>query len=330
MVMMGQDFMQLTPLTNTLQAPHARRALKGETPDAEKVKALKPAHPPGSEEDKSGKTDLYKRMLQKTRHIQLENRRLRRRSPQNRDRGGRGLCLNPAAVQKGATNDGNPTGEQSPSLTSNNNFINFCVSSFGKVGGAVIMNGVQQPDKPGCNGVVMGMVPDKNHMPACKFTSPKNLDTVKADVTLEITLTVRNIVLGIFTNPKTTYLQGPVQLDPDSKNVLGHTHIVVQPIESLDSTNIPDPSLFIFFKGVDNAAKNDQVSVKIDRGLPEGFYRISTITTAANHQPISSPIAQRSIYDDIIYITAKKDGAAAGGSAEKKDGGAETKGGNNT
>ncbi|KNZ56544.1 hypothetical protein VP01_237g11 [Puccinia sorghi] len=305
--------------------PHTTRALKEETTDAEKDSARKPAHPTGSEEDESGKIHLYKRMLKKTRHIQLENRRLRRRSPQNRGgEGGNGLCLNPAAVQKGAFNDGNPKDGQAPSLTSTNNFINFCVSSFGKVGGAVIMNGVQQPDKPGCNGVVMGMVPDKNHMPACKFISPKNLDTIKANTTLTITLQVRNIILGVFTNPKNTYLQAPVQLDPDTKSVLGHTHVVVQPIDSLDSTKIPDPTLFIHFKGVDAGAKDEKVSVTFDDGVPEGTYRISTITTAANHQPISSPIAQRSIFDDIIYITATKDGSPPkqdGGSADKNGAG---------
>ncbi|OAV99628.1 hypothetical protein PTTG_25231 [Puccinia triticina 1-1 BBBD Race 1] len=274
-----------------------------------------------SEEDDSAPIDLYTRMLQKTRRIQLENRRLRKRSPKGGDKGGDGggqrggggggnnadknQCLVQGAIQNGAFTDGKPTGAQSPSLTSPNNFINFCLTSFGKVGGAEIMNGKQLEKKPGCNGIVMGMVPDQNHMPSCKFIKPKNLDEIPAKKPFTITLKVRNIVLGVFTNPKNTYLQGPVQLDPETKSVLGHTHVVIQPINSLDSTDVPDPTVLVFFKGVDGPAKKEEVIVDVKDGLEPGFYRISTITTAANHQPISSPVARRSIYDDIIYVTAK-------------------------
>ncbi|PLW15807.1 hypothetical protein PCANC_14988 [Puccinia coronata f. sp. avenae] len=309
----------LSSVSHFLQEKHTETTSKDETIKIERYEpqssitasdVFTKASSPEPEDTDSGKIDLYKRMLLKTRHIHLENQRLMRRSPQNGRKGdkkkdgeGRILSLNSFAVQKGALTDGKPTGEQAPSLTSKNNFINFCVSSFGKIGGAVIMNGIQQPDKPGCNGVVMGMVPDKNHMPACKFISPKNLDVIKANQTLEVFLKVRNIILGVFTNPKNTYLQGPVQLDPDTKSVLGHTHVVVQQIDCLESINIPDPTMFIFFKGIDNAAKDDVVSVKIEGGLPKGFFRISSVTTAGNHQPISSPVAQRSSFDDGAFFS---------------------------
>lgn len=251
--------------------------------------------------------DLHKRMLKKTRHITEYNRRLRRRSPQNGGANNKGvrMTLDPRAVQSNAFTDGIEAKGQAPSLISKNNFINFCISRFGKVGGAIIMNGKQLTDKPACNGVVMGMVPDKNHMPACKFIQPTNLEVVPANKDLRVVLALRNLIVGVFTNPKKTYLDAPVQIDPETKNVLGHTHIVAQSIDSLNSTAIPDPSLFFFFKGIDEAAENGKVSVVIDKGLPKGFWRLSTINTAANHQPISSPIAQRSIYDDIIYITAE-------------------------
>ncbi|POW21289.1 hypothetical protein PSHT_02574 [Puccinia striiformis] len=265
--------------------------------------------PAGSEHANSVTIDLYKRMLQKTRHIRIENRRLRRRSPQNNNNNNKkkpSLCLREKLLQRGAFTDGKPTGGQAASLTSNNNFINFCDSRFARVAGEInIMDGKQQTDKPACNGVVMGMVPDKKHMPSCKFISPRNLDKVKVNESLTIKLKVRNIVLGVFTNPKNTYLAGPVQLDPDTLSVLGHTHIVVQPIDALNSVEVIDPTKFFFFKGIDNAAVDDVVSVTVDCGLPAGVYKISTVTTAANHQPISSAVAQRGSFDDIIYITAE-------------------------
>jgi hypothetical protein len=190
----------LSSVSYFLQEKHTETTSKDETIKIERYEpqssitasdVFTKASSPEPEDTDSGKIDLYKRMLLKTRHIHLENQRLMRRSPQNGRKGdkkkdgeGRILSLNSFAVQKGALTDGKPTGEQAPSLTSKNNFvstffkkkkslehgklfsdvlhlcfqINFCVSSFGKIGGAVIMNGIQQPDKPGCNGVVMGMV----------------------------------------------------------------------------------------------------------------------------------------------------------------------------
>ncbi|KAG0150541.1 hypothetical protein CROQUDRAFT_652132 [Cronartium quercuum f. sp. fusiforme G11] len=218
------------------------------------------------------------------------------------------LTLDQSALQKGSMQDGKEQGKNfKPSLTSKNNFINFCLSPNGKVGGALIMDGKQTKTKPACNGIVWGMIPSQDKIPACKFHSPKNLETVGANKDLVISINAKNIILGHFTNPATTYFSAPAQLDPKTLLMLGHLHVVVHKMTSLDSDQILDPLEFKFFKGVDDALDKDgRVSVTIKDGLDEGFYRIATIMGAANHQPIGTSLAQRGSNDDMIYIVVKK------------------------
>lgn len=51
--------------------------------------------------------------------------------------------------------------------------------------------------------------------------------------------------------------------------------------------------MFVFFKGV-----NDQVdgkgglSATVTGGLPEGMYRVCTMASGSNHQPVLMPVAQ--------------------------------------
>lgn len=45
------------------------------------------------------------------------------------------------------------------------------------------------------------------------------------------------------------YFSAPQQLDPKSKTVIGHAHLVIQRISALDTTLPADPTQFVFFKG---------------------------------------------------------------------------------
>jgi transcription initiation factor TFIID subunit 15 len=106
---------------------------------------------------------------------------------------------------------------------------------------------------------------------------------------------------------QTDYL-APAQVD-GSGTLIGHTHIVVQPMfalcqdefrmlirfnsNSADSTDIRDSSKFVFFKGVNDAGNNGVVSVEVTPGLPAGTYTIGSLNAAANHQPPLPAIAQR-------------------------------------
>jgi hypothetical protein len=60
--------------------------------------------------------------------------------------------------------------------------------------------------------------------------------------------------------------------------------------------------VFAFFKGLNGKAENGILTADVTKGLPAGFYRLGSINTAANHQPVIVPIAQHGGLDDYIYV----------------------------
>jgi hypothetical protein len=102
-------------------------------------------------------------------------------------------------------------------------------------------------------------------------------------------------------NAQQNYFAAPQTLN-DGGQIVGHSHIVVQQLTSLTDTTPGDPSKFAFFKGLNAAAVNGIVSANVTSGLPAGFYRISSINTAANHQPVLVAVAQHDSLDDHIYV----------------------------
>lgn len=106
---------------------------------------------------------------------------------------------------------------------------------------------------------------------------------------------------GDFTNPDTTYFAAPQQLNKEGQ-IKGHNHITIEAIDSINSTKPLDPSTFIYFKGLNAAAVDGQLSANVSNGLPAGVYRISTITTGANHQCASVPVAQRGSTEDAVIV----------------------------
>lgn len=210
--------------------------------------------------------------------------------------------LQEAARQSASAQDGSPTGNMAPSLTSPDNFINFCVSEAAL--GAPIMNGVQARTGYSCNGIPMGMVPAPEKYPSCKFVFPINFSGIRADTTFNVIVKINNMVSGSFTNPASTYFSAPQQLSRETLQVIGHAHIVAQKIPALDSTEPLDPTVFSFFKGIDTSVGVDGTStVPVPNGLPAGTYRLSTMVSASNHQPVLSGMAQRGSFDDVVYFT---------------------------
>ncbi|EGG09545.1 uncharacterized protein MELLADRAFT_95948 [Melampsora larici-populina 98AG31] len=210
--------------------------------------------------------------------------------------------LHRSARQSASAQDGSPTGNMTGSLTSSNNFINFCVSK--EALGAKLMNGSQSAHNYSCNGIPMGMIPAPDQFPSCKFVHPINFSNLKANTTFNIILKIKNMVTGKFTNPTNTYFSAPQQISPKSKQVIGHAHVVIQKISTLNSTKTVNPTKFSFFKGIDTSVGKDNTSfVEVTNGLPVGSYRLSSMLSAANHQPILSGVAQRGTFDDVVYFT---------------------------
>ena len=202
-------------------------------------------------------------------------------------------------IAKGFANNGQdvPSPGQVKSLTSTNNFINFCLT----VPSLNITNG-KQIATGSCNPAPMGVIPSSDNMPSSKFTFPKNLGTLKANQTFTIEMAIRNMQTGFFVNADDNYFAAPQQVNAQGQ-IQGHSHIVIERLTALDQTIPTNPKNFVFFKGLNAAAANGKLNATVPNGLDVGFYKLSSINTASNHQPLLVPIAQHGSLDDAIYVS---------------------------
>jgi len=205
------------------------------------------------------------------------------------------LALDERVICSNFAQDGQADG-QVPSLTSTNNFINFCLTvDLPLTNGQLLKGG-------SCNPAPMGVIPPSTNMPSSKFVTPANLDAVKANMPFEIRMAIKHLDAGHFANPDTNYYAAPQQLN-DQKDVIGHTHFVIEQLSSINTMTVSDPTNFAYFKGVNTPAdENGQVSVNVTDGLPEGVYKLSSINTSSNHAPVNVPVAQRGVLDDQVYV----------------------------
>ncbi|KAF8584919.1 hypothetical protein K439DRAFT_1344580 [Ramaria rubella] len=211
------------------------------------------------------------------------------------------LQLDPALIGSNLAKNGlggNSTeAGQKASDTSKNNFINICAT-----GNTVITNG-QQIQNGSCNQVPMGFIPPVQNQPACKFSNPKNLDVIPANEPFTATMNVIGMEFGTFVNPDTNYFGAPQSLNAQQQ-IIGHSHIVIQTLNTLQDTTPIDPKTFAFFQGLNAAPVNGVLSANVSKGLPDGVYRMCSINTAANHQPVIGPVAQHGSFDDCVYVSA--------------------------
>ncbi|KAF7791575.1 hypothetical protein EIP86_002591 [Pleurotus ostreatoroseus] len=216
------------------------------------------------------------------------------------------LTLDPSVLATGFENNGQAVQEagQVASLTSSNNFINFCAT----VPNLPITNG-QQVKTGSCNPAPMGIIAATTNMPSSKFVFPANGATIPANQNFTIQMAIQNLETGFFVNANENYFSAPQQVN-SAGNVQGHSHVVVEAIDSLSSTTPTDPTKFAFFKGLNAAAVNGIVTADVAGGLPAGTYRLASINTAANHQPVLVAIAQHGSLDDMVYFTVTDGGAA--------------------
>lgn len=114
-------------------------------------------------------------------------------------------------------------------------------------------------------------------------------------------MAIKNLETGNFVNAQANYFAAPQQLNGQGV-IKGHSHVVVEKIDSLTSTQVTNPKQFAFFKGLNAAAQGGILTADVANGLPAGVYRLSSINSAANHQPAIAPVAQHGSLDDIIYV----------------------------
>ncbi|SPO07268.1 uncharacterized protein DNG_09962 [Cephalotrichum gorgonifer] len=202
-------------------------------------------------------------------------------------------CLKQDLIQDASTLTGQEPGTegikpgQAESATDENNFINFC-------DGQEITNG-KQITTGSCNGIPMGRIPAVSNMISAMIANPLSGSQIPSDQTFRISVQIANLKAGNFVNPTTNYYTAPQDLD-DAGNIIGHCHVTVQDIGSLDSTTPPDPSTFAFFKGIDDAGNGQGLlEAVVEGGLPPGTYRVCTMIAAQNHQPVAMPGAKTKV-----------------------------------
>lgn len=171
----------------------------------------------------------------------------------------------------------------------------------------VALTNGQQVEEGSCSSTPMGFLAPKALMPHAKFVFPPNLAVIPPNTPFTFRLAIRNLVTGSFANPDTNFHSGPQETDPGTGEVVGHSHISLQKIPSLASTQPLDPQEFAFFKGLNEKANtNGELTVDLPQGLEVGFYRLASINSATNHQPALVAVAQRGPLDDMVYFEIRE------------------------
>jgi len=155
----------------------------------------------------------------------------------------------------------------------------------------------------------MGDIPAKTSMTSTVILNPPTGgQAIASDTTFNITLQVANLVAGSFTNADATYYAAPQFLSGGV--IVGHTHVTVQDLgANLNPTAALDATQFAFFKGINDAGNGKGLlSAEVTGGLPAGNYRVCTMVSASNHQPVLLPVAQRGSPDDCTKFVVSGDG----------------------
>jgi len=229
--------------------------------------------------------------------------------------------LDPSVIATGFESNGQqvPTAGQVASLTSSNNFINFCALTLPNV---PITNG-QQIKTGSCNPAPMGIIAATTNMPSAKFVSPVNGQDIAPNTAFNVQLAINHLETGNFVNADSNYYSAPQQVN-GAGDIVGHSHITIQNVGSFTSTTPQDPNVFAFFKGLNTAAVNGVITQAVTAGLPAGVYRMCSINTDANHTPCLVAVAQHGALDDCVYFSVGGNGGnnAFGGNATASGAGA--------
>jgi transcription initiation factor TFIID subunit 15 len=184
----------------------------------------------------------------------------------------------------------------------NANFINFCAgktltNGLQVAGGSCngIGNALRAQPTFGfslTNGLVMGDIPSSGNMISTIITNPGPGSTIPANQDFTVDVQIANLVAGSFTNPDSTYYAAPQALQ--GGKIVGHTHVTIQSLgNDIATSTPPDAGTFAFFKGINDAGNgNGGLSAAVAGGLPAGVYRVCTMTSASNHQPVTMPVSR--------------------------------------
>ncbi len=168
----------------------------------------------------------------------------------------------------------------------------------------------------------MGQIPAKTAMVSSIITFPTTgQSVVSSDTTFNISVQMSNLAAGDFTNADATYFSAPQTLVGGV--VTGHTHVTVQDLgKNFNPTTALDATQFAFFKGINDAGNGKGLlQAVVTGGLPAGFYRVCTMASSANHQPVIMPVAQRGTADDCTKFEVSGNGKTANAASNNGSGG---------
>jgi transcription initiation factor TFIID subunit 15 len=166
-----------------------------------------------------------------------------------------------------------------------------------------------------CHFTVMGKIPSTSNMVSSIIISPKPAENIAANKDFTISIQTSGLTAGSFTNAAATYYAAPQELASNGQ-IIGHTHVTVQDMgNSLTPSAALDPNAFVFFKGINDAGNGrGLLSATVTGGLPAGNYRVCTMSSSSNHQPVLMPVAQRGAQDDCQKFTVGGNAATGSGS----------------
>ncbi|KAJ8453679.1 hypothetical protein ONZ45_g19613 [Pleurotus djamor] len=209
------------------------------------------------------------------------------------------LTLDPGVIAAGFSRTGQDVGisGQTSSLTSQNNYINYCLTSS-----RPLMNGTPM-EGGSCNPVPMGILPAAELTPSSKFANPRNGDNIPAGQTFNISLSIRNFQAGALANLDRSFLAAPQQVNSQGL-VLGYAKVVIEALDGFNQTNATDPTKFAFFQHMNGLLREEgMLTTDVTGGLPDGYYRLSSMLSASNSQPVLSTISQHGAINDAVYFT---------------------------
>jgi len=152
-----------------------------------------------------------------------------------------------------------------------------------------------------CSSQVQGEIPAVDRMVSTLIITPRNGQKFVAGKNFTAVVAVRNFKTGFFSDAVNDYYDQAQTLD--NKGVVqGHSHITIQ---KLSGNNVPDPTVFAFFKGLNLGAVNGKLTQVVNLPLA-GLYRICTMSSSFTHQPVIMPVAQRGAQDDCVRFTVVK------------------------
>lgn len=92
---------------------------------------------------------------------------------------------------------------------------------------------------------------------------------------------------GFFANPASNYFAAPQTVN-DQGFLKGHSHVVIEPVDSFKSDNPLNPLDFAFFKGLNAGAVDGVLSTEVTDGLSPGVYKLSSVSEGLVYLAYSS------------------------------------------